>query len=510
MSPVSEGFFQDKKPLTNSPVSQFNIDFLMTHFRKENDTVDIDGLRKACAKVHLSIPKSLSKKMSSPQTKNIIYKLAMAIHTKSNESKRYLYHPVFSYKSENIVTAFVDSKTLVNKCPMKSAHFSHSKLWYFSKQCENLNTNPGNILQLICTLSKTFFKNEIGRTEWSFHKPLYYAFYFSKVLCLLMHRLISTKSSGEIKILFDLTCFLYCDIVFYSNLTSPAPKDYMRKHEKIIHLFYSLREKYESDPSCQNSYLYYIFSIFCCHGYIGETMDIFRRILSHTNNSTTKYNTSHLYSIFHTIGIEHFTFLYTPVPSFLCKALEKQLIHWFKPSLNTQHKNDFKSNVLQDPSIPSVLKPALISFKQLHPACNASYNINSASFKMPRSLAKDTRSDTSSFPSSFTQYHDPDCNLTALNLLSLISDYSHKFIFKPFHVDISYGDVDLMNFSFIQYELEKSYAFGPTSEDGNIVYLSVDKLISHLKKKQYLPFCSFRLHPIFCSNSIPLLLFFLQ
>ena len=128
----------------------------------------------------------------------------------------------------------------------------------------------------------------------------------------------------------------------------------MCKHEKIIHLFYSLREKYESDPSCQNSYLYYIFSIFCCHGYIGETMDIFRRILSHTNNSTTKYNTSYLYSILHTIGIEHFTFLYTPVPSFLCKALEKQLIHWFKPSLNTQHKNDFKSNVLQDPSIPSV------------------------------------------------------------------------------------------------------------------------------------------------------------
>ena len=158
--------------------------------------------------------------------------------------------------------------------------------------------------------------------------------------------------------------FLYCDIVFYSNLTSPAPKDYMCKHEKIIHLFYSL----------------------------SETMEIFCRILSHTNNSTTKYNTSYLYSILHTIGIEHFTFLYTPVPSFLCKALEKQLIHWFKPSLNTQHKNDFKSNVLQDPMIPLVLKPALISFKQLHPAYNASYNINSASFKMPRSLAKGTRS----------------------------------------------------------------------------------------------------------------------
>ena len=223
--------------------------------------VDMPELWKACAKVRLSIPKNLSKKTSSPQFKNIIYKLALAIRNKSNESERYLYSPVFSFKSENIVTSFVDSKTLVNKCPIKSARFSHSKLRYFAKQCENLDTSPDNILQLIRTLSKTFFKNEIGATKRTFHKPLYYAFYFSKVLCLLMHRLIAMKSSGEIKIRFDLMCFLYCDIVFYSNLTSPAPKDYMQKHEKVIHLFYSLREKYENDPSCQNSYLYYILSI---------------------------------------------------------------------------------------------------------------------------------------------------------------------------------------------------------------------------------------------------------
>ena len=142
-----------------------------------------------------------------------------------------------------------------------------------------------------------------------------------------------------------------------------------------------MREKYENDPLCQNSYLYYIFSIFCYHGYIGETMDMLFRILSHTSNSRTKHSTSYLYSILHTIGIEHFTFLYVLVPPFLCKALEKQLIHWLKPSLNTQHKGDFKSNVVQDP---------------------APYNINSAWSKRPTSLAKDMTSATSSFPSSFT------------------------------------------------------------------------------------------------------------
>ena len=161
-------------------------------------------------------------------------------------------------------------------------------------------------------------------------------------------------------------------------------------------------------------------------------MDMLRRILSHTSNSRSKHSTSYLYSILHTIGIEHFTFLYVPVPPFLRKALEKQLIHWFKPSLNMQHKGDFKSNIVQDPSIPPALKPALISFKQTHPTCQASYNINSACFKKPTSLAKHTTSSTSSFPSSFTQYHDPDRKLTAINLLSLITDFLHKFVLNHF------------------------------------------------------------------------------
>ena len=37
-------FFKDEKLSADSPVSQFEIDFLMTHFRKDNDAVDIDGI----------------------------------------------------------------------------------------------------------------------------------------------------------------------------------------------------------------------------------------------------------------------------------------------------------------------------------------------------------------------------------------------------------------------------------------------------------------------------------
>ena len=63
-------FFQDNKPPCDSPVSQFEIDFLTLQFRKENDVVDMAELQKACAKVRLSIPKNLSKKTSSPQFGN--------------------------------------------------------------------------------------------------------------------------------------------------------------------------------------------------------------------------------------------------------------------------------------------------------------------------------------------------------------------------------------------------------------------------------------------------------
>ena len=39
-----------------------------------------------------------------------------------------------------------------------------------------------------------------------------------------------------------------------------------------------------------------------------------------------------------------------------------------------------------------------------------------------------------------------------------------------------YGDEDITNFSFIQNEMNKSYAFGPNIHDGNIIYLSVHDL----------------------------------
>ena len=130
---------------------------------------------------------------------------------------------------------------------------------------------------------------------------------FVKILCLLMNRLIYLRDNTNITTLFSLSCPLFCDIVTFHNLTSPDPRDFFVKNGKIIKLFRSLQEKYKDDLSCSNSYLYYIFSIFCKHSYIGETKDIFRRVLE-------KIPTSFLYSVLHSIGIENFTFLHTLFP----------------------------------------------------------------------------------------------------------------------------------------------------------------------------------------------------
>ena len=94
---------------------------------------------------------------------------------------------------------------------------------------------------------------------------------------------------------------------------------------------------------------------------------------------------SFLYSIVHSIGIEHFTFLCTPipVPRYLRKPLEHQLISWFKPSLNTLHNSNFKSDIYSNPSIPDILKSAVIAFKSSNPHSLSSYNINSPNFKTP-------------------------------------------------------------------------------------------------------------------------------
>ena len=140
-------------------------------------------------------------------------------------------------------------------------------------------------------LSKSFYWREIVPYIYdgiygSFNNSLYNAIYFCKILYVLMNRLIYLREKTNIPTHFNLTCPLFGDIVTFYNLTSLTPRIFFIKHGKIIKLFNTLQEKYASDQSCANSYLYYIFSIFCKHSYIGETINFIRRELDRTINST--------------------------------------------------------------------------------------------------------------------------------------------------------------------------------------------------------------------------------
>ena len=149
----------------------------------------------------------------------------------------------------------------------------------------------------------------------------------------------------------------------------------MLKHKKIISTLYSLHDIFANTAS-DNDWLYYMFSIFCSPAYIGETTNITKRKTSHVSCSLHTKPTSLLYSSLHAIGINHFTFINIKVPPYLRLPLEKLLIQWFSPSLNTQHNSDFKTNISVDPTIPLVLKKALTNFKSSSTHSSASYNIN--------------------------------------------------------------------------------------------------------------------------------------
>ena len=109
------------------------------------------------------------------------------------------------------------------------------------------------------------------------------------------------------------------------------------------------------------------------------------------------------------------------VPPYLHVPLEKFLIQWFKPSLNTQHNSDFQSNISADPMIPHVLKSALTKFKYSSPHSLFSYNINSGKFKSP-SFMRMHVVPSKSIPLSLTIYHHVDNNTRSFNLLSLITE----------------------------------------------------------------------------------------
>ena len=69
---------------------------------------------------------------------------------------------------------------------------------------------------------------------------------------------------------------------------------------------------------------------------------------------------------------------------------------------------DFKTNIVQDPTIPDVLKKSLINFKRSSVHSSSAYNMNSNKNKVPTPSKKSCVS-THSFPENFKFYALSSC-----------------------------------------------------------------------------------------------------
>ena len=85
----------------------FELDFMETCFKKENDGVDLQELKKQCVKVKMALPRKLSSQYSSPQITNIIHQLTVVLREKKNSATRYFFCHNFSSNQKTLSQLFL-------------------------------------------------------------------------------------------------------------------------------------------------------------------------------------------------------------------------------------------------------------------------------------------------------------------------------------------------------------------------------------------------------------------
>ena len=93
---ASQGVFSNEMTNLMSLFLIFELDFIETCFKKENDGVDLQELKKQCVKVKMALPRKLSSQYSSPQITNIIHQLTVVLREKKNSATRYFFCHNFS------------------------------------------------------------------------------------------------------------------------------------------------------------------------------------------------------------------------------------------------------------------------------------------------------------------------------------------------------------------------------------------------------------------------------
>ena len=131
------------------------------------------------------------------------------------------------------------------------------------------------LLNLVMLFSKHMYNTERIKKGVAFFEPqlnVSDVFFLAQVLALLFRKYLTLHMTTKAIGLFQITSCLYNDIVEGVNLNENV-RSYMVKHCSILTVFRNLSEhfKNEDKESLQNSWVYYMFSIFCHHGYVGQT-----------------------------------------------------------------------------------------------------------------------------------------------------------------------------------------------------------------------------------------------
>ena len=172
-----------------TPVTQAELDALTAVFKSGKDKVNKALLKQQCDKLSVGFPAKLANSISADQVKNLIYKVAVAIQKKpnSNLDQRYLYVPVFWFKTESICTCYLNSfKMCLKPHPFIHRSSLQSKVRDFERICSGLKTNPENIGKIIKDISVSFYLREkrIHVAKYNLRYNLSDAIYFAKVLCV--------------------------------------------------------------------------------------------------------------------------------------------------------------------------------------------------------------------------------------------------------------------------------------------------------------------------------------
>ena len=85
-----------------------------------------------------------------------------------------------------------------------------------------------------------------------------------------------------------------------------------------------------------DSFIYLLFSNSSKHMYVGETINVDIRMRAHLNMSRKTLPTLSAYKIWRTLGIGAMSVMPIPVPSYIRKAKEAEIIRFFAPTMNVK------------------------------------------------------------------------------------------------------------------------------------------------------------------------------